>query len=68
MRFNVACVAALAGVASALPSWFDNQDVMAFDDDKNVPGANPLTYCDANHPNDIVKITKVDLSPNPPEA
>lgn len=69
MRFNVAYVAALAGVASALPGWFDNtQEVVALDDDKKVPGENPLSYCDASHPNDIVKITNVDLLPNPPEA
>ncbi|KAK9774765.1 putative Phosphatidylglycerol/phosphatidylinositol transfer protein [Seiridium cardinale] len=69
MRCNVAYVAALAGVASALPGWFDNtQDVVTFDDDKKVPGENPLSYCDASHPDDIVKITNVDLSPNPPEA
>ncbi|KAH6659523.1 ML domain-containing protein [Truncatella angustata] len=68
MRFNVACVAALAGVASARPGWFDeSQEVVALDDAKKVPGENPLTYCDANHPNDIVTITNVDLSPNPPE-
>jgi hypothetical protein len=69
MRFNLACAAALAGAAVALPGWFDNdQDVVAFDDDKKVPGKNPLTYCDANHPDDIVEITNVDLLPNPPEA
>lgn len=69
MRFNVACVAALAGIASALPGWFgDAQEVVAFDDDKKVPGENPLTYCDASHPNDIIEITKVDLLPNPPAA
>ncbi|KAI1850108.1 hypothetical protein JX265_003481 [Neoarthrinium moseri] len=68
MRFNVACVAALASVASALPSWFDSQDVVALDDAKKVPGANPLTYCQEQHDDDIVKITSVDLLPNPPEA
>ncbi|ETS82772.1 Phosphatidylglycerol/phosphatidylinositol transfer protein [Pestalotiopsis fici W106-1] len=69
MRFNVACAAAIVGVASALPGWFDNtQDIVTLDDDKKVPGKNPLTYCAASHPDDIVKITSVDLLPNPPEA
>lgn len=68
MRFNVACAAALVGVASALPGWFDNQDIVTLDDDKKVPGKNPLTYCAASHDDDIVKITSVDLLPNPPEA
>ncbi|KAI0132560.1 ml domain-containing protein [Xylariales sp. AK1849] len=72
MRLNVACVAALsaAGVASALPGWFGSNDQVSVSDDdkKNVPGKNPLTYCQEEHKNDIVEISSVDLLPNPPEA
>jgi len=31
-----------------------------------VPGDNPLTYCKANHDDDILVLEKVDLTPNPP--
>lgn len=71
MRFNVACVAALsaAGIASALPGWFDQeQQVTTFDDEKSVPGDNPLTFCNADRANDKIIIESVNLTPNPPEA
>ncbi|KAK8052012.1 phosphatidylinositol/phosphatidylglycerol transfer protein [Apiospora rasikravindrae] len=68
MRFNTAtCLAVCASAASALPGFF-SQDVMAADDKPSVPGTNPLVYCNAEHNSDIVSITSVDLSPNPPEA
>jgi hypothetical protein len=66
MRLNVAVLAAFATAATALPSWFEGQDVIAADDDLVVPGQNPLHYCSADRDDDIVKIEKVDLSPNPP--
>lgn len=68
MRFNTLCASvALAGVASAVPGWFDaaGQDVIANDADK-VPGTNPLTFCNADRSKDLVTIEKVDLNPNPP--
>ncbi|KAH8680999.1 ML domain-containing protein [Xylariales sp. PMI_506] len=69
MRLSAICVAAVsaAGVASALPGWFDNE-VTIFDDALKVPGENPLNYCSADHDDDVVHITNVDLLPNPPEA
>ncbi|ORY65238.1 ML domain-containing protein [Pseudomassariella vexata] len=72
MKFNFACAAALsaAGFASALPSWFaESQDVTTFDDATPVPGKNPLVFCkDHDLQKDIVSITNVDLTPNPPES
>ena len=35
--------------------------------DNNVPGKNPLNFCEDPKDN-IVEITSVDLDPNPPEA
>lgn len=68
MRFTTAtCLAVCASAASALPGFF-SQDVMTADDKPSVPGTNPLVYCSADHSSDIVSITAVDLSPNPPEA
>lgn len=42
-------------------------DQRTLDDALDVPGDNPLHYCE-DPKNDILKIEKVDLDPNPPEA
>lgn len=71
MKISTACVAALSvtGLASALPSWFE-EDVISIAEDQQVPGKNPLTFCkpESERSDDIVKITNVDLTPNPPES
>ena len=40
---------------------------LALDDPLNVPGENPLVFCEDPAKN-ILTIDKVDLDPNPPEA
>lgn len=52
-------------VAADVFSGFDDQRTL--DDVLDVPGDNPLHYCE-DPKNDILKIDKVDLDPNPPEA
>ena len=71
MRFSatVACLTACLASAEAL-SVFNGRgpNAIASDDGKKVPGESPLEFCEAEHADDIVKIEKVDLSPNPPAA
>ncbi|KAG0135342.1 putative phosphatidylglycerol/phosphatidylinositol transfer protein [Tuber indicum] len=33
---------------------------------EQIPGENPLKYCDGDHSDDVLTIKKVDLIPNPP--
>ncbi|KAI1323187.1 ML domain-containing protein [Xylariaceae sp. FL0255] len=51
----------------AAGSWFSSGDVSTNEAVK-VPGDSPLEFCDTDHSKDIMSITKVDLTPNPPEA
>ena len=37
-------------------------------DGEPVPGNNPLTYCQAEHSDDILVLDHVNLTPNPPQA
>jgi len=37
-------------------------------DGEAVPGNNPLTYCQAEHGDDILVLDHVNLTPNPPQA
>jgi hypothetical protein len=37
-------------------------------DGEAVPGDNPLTYCKAEHADDILILDHVNLTPNPPQA
>ncbi|UNI21909.1 Phosphatidylglycerol/phosphatidylinositol transfer protein [Purpureocillium takamizusanense] len=71
MRFSatVACLTACLASAEAL-SVFNGKapNALASDDGTKVPGESPLEFCTGEHGNDIVKIEKVDLSPNPPAA
>lgn len=68
MRFSTAFLALLSvGFSSARLQGRDQVPV-ALDDDHKIPGESPLKLCDGDHKDDILKITKVDLSPNPPKA
>ncbi|CAL3969948.1 unnamed protein product [Diplocarpon coronariae] len=40
----------------------------AFTDGGEVPGDNPLNFCQADHSSDILTLEKINLSPNPPKA
>lgn len=37
-------------------------------DGEAVPGNNPLSYCKAEHDDDLLVLDHVNLTPNPPEA
>ena len=66
MQLTTLLLAALSAVSvSATPSWMGG-DQVAIKEEYKVPGNNPLYFC-ADPTNDILKIEKVDLSPNPPK-
>jgi len=68
MRF-AAIVALAFGLAPASGlSVFRGDDQSVIQDDLDVPGDSPLKYCHEKRDNDLIKIQKVDLSPNPPQA
>jgi hypothetical protein len=66
MRLQVA-LAALYSAASALSIYGGDQTAIA-NDDLKIPGDSPLELCEGDHSDDLLKITSVDLEPNPPEA
>ncbi|TLD26780.1 hypothetical protein PspLS_04794 [Pyricularia sp. CBS 133598] len=71
MRFSTAFFALVSvGFSSASGFRLQGRDQVsvALDDDHKIPGESPLKLCDGDHKDDILKITKVDLSPNPPKA
>jgi len=59
------CVVALSLSTFAAAGFFDQQIVL--DDKPNVPGDNPLTFCQATD-DYLLQIDYVNLSPNPPQA
>ena len=63
--FNICSLALLTATASA--GLFRGEQQKALEDPPKVPGDNPLTFC-SKPADDILKINKVDLSPNPPKA
>ena len=67
MKFSLAIVSLfLSSLATSdLLSFVPGQKVL---DDKGeaVPGENPLTYCKAEHGDDILSLDYVNLTPNPP--
>jgi hypothetical protein len=69
MKFSLAlislCLSSLA--ASEVLSFFPGQKVLE-DKGGEVPGENPLTYCKADHSDDILELDHVNLDPNPPKA
>lgn len=66
MRVASVLVTAFCAVfAAASPAaWVPGQ--VALQQDYKVPGDNPLHFC-GDPAEDILKIEKVDLSPNPPQ-
>lgn len=67
MRLS-AVVVALAASASARTVLHREDQSLAKRDDLDVPGQNPLKFCDADHDDDIITIDEVILTPNPPQA
>ncbi len=66
MRFS-ATFLALVSAANGL-AVFGAEKVLAADEGVAIPGESPLEHCSAAYQDDVVTITRVDLSPNPPEA
>jgi hypothetical protein len=65
MQLAALLLAAISVVSvTAEPSWMPGQ--VKIQEEYKVPGDNPLYFC-ADPADDIVKIEKVDLSPNPPK-
>ncbi|KAF1834063.1 phosphatidylglycerol/phosphatidylinositol transfer protein precursor [Decorospora gaudefroyi] len=66
MQLTTVVLAALSAVSvSASPSWM-GADQVTIKEEYKVPGDNPLYFC-GDPADDILKIEKVDLSPNPPK-
>jgi len=66
MQLTTLFLAALSAVSvSAKPSWMGG-DQVAIKEEYKVPGDNPLYFC-GDPADDILKIEKVDLDPNPPK-
>lgn len=70
MRFPVVAAyltALVAPVAAASIANGNAPNIFRRDDDLKIPGESPLEFCPGDHSKDLVEITKVDLSPNPPK-
>lgn len=69
MRLSAAAILALAAAsANALNVFRGDGQSRITDDDLDVPGKNPLKFCDADRADDIITIEEVMLTPNPPQA
>jgi hypothetical protein len=66
MQLTTIVLAALSAVSvSATPSWMGG-DQVTIKEEYKVPGDNPLYFC-GDPADDILKIEKADLDPNPPK-
>jgi hypothetical protein len=63
-----AVVLALAASATARNVFRAGGQSLAKRDELDVPGQNPLKFCEANRDDDLITIENVVLTPNPPEA
>ncbi|KAM7202036.1 Phosphatidylglycerol/phosphatidylinositol transfer protein [Rhypophila sp. PSN 637] len=69
MRFSAPLIALLATSTNALSLYGGAEKaIIAGDDDLDVPGENPLKFCEADRTKDHIIIDSVILTPNPPEA
>ncbi|KAK4241927.1 Phosphatidylglycerol/phosphatidylinositol transfer protein [Achaetomium macrosporum] len=66
MRLSI-IVLAFAASVSARNVFRRGQSLVARSE-LDVPGQNPLKFCDADRDDDLISIEKVVLTPNPPEA
>ena len=66
MKLSLSLVSLLFStlVASEGLSLFGGQKVLG--DGAAVPGDNPLTYCKAEHADDLLILDHINLTPNPP--
>lgn len=68
MRLSVVLLALAASVNARNVFRRDRQSLVRRDDGLEIPGENPLKYCDADRDLDLITIEEVILTPNPPEA
>jgi hypothetical protein len=68
MRLSRALVVLAATSANALNVFRGNGQSVIAGDELDVPGQNPLKFCEADRKDDIITIENVVLTPNPPEA
>lgn len=67
MRLS-AIVLALAASVNARNVFRTEGQSLVKRDELDVPGENPLQFCDADRGDDIITIEEVILAPNPPQA
>lgn len=68
MRLSAALLALAAAGANARNVFRGDTRSIVARDDLDVPGQNPLRFCEADRSKDIITIDEVVLTPNPPEA
>lgn len=67
MRLSAIAVALAASVSARTVARSEGQSIVKRDE-LDVPGQNPLKFCEADRANDLITIEEVILTPNPPEA
>lgn len=67
MRLSAVILAIAASVSARTLIPREGQTLVSRDD-LDVPGQNPLKFCEANRGTDIITIEEVILTPNPPQA
>jgi hypothetical protein len=68
MRLSAVVLALAATVSARNVFRREGQSLVRRGDDLDVPGQNPLKFCEADREKDIITIEEVVLTPNPPEA
>lgn len=68
MRLSTAVLALAAASAHALNVYRNDGQSLVKRNELDVPGQNPLQFCDADRTDDIITIDEVILTPNPPLA
>ena len=70
MKYSISVLTLLFStlVASEGLSFFGGNSKQKILGDVNVPGDNPLTYCQPDHSDDLLILDHVNLDPNPPVA
>jgi len=69
MKFSVSLVALLLSSLVASEGFpFSVRGQNSLGDGAAVPGDNPLTFCRADHSDDLLVLEHVNLTPNPPKA
>jgi hypothetical protein len=67
MKLSALLAIVFAGSSLAAFGWSSSSEQLPLADDLNVPGKNPLLFCE-DPAKDILIIKNVDLDPNPPKA